>query len=165
MALYQTDYNRDNLRLGIVHLGCGAFHRAHQAVYVDDYIASQHDHGWGIAAVNLRASESADFAKMAAVKEGYILKTMAPDGKTHFRRVRSHKQWVDWTREKSRAAELLALDSVKIVTITVTESGYYLKGEGELDTDSPIIKAELAGGETTSVYGYLAESRHCGLRC
>ena len=161
-TIYQTNYDQSNLHLGIVHLGYGAFHRAHQSVYIDDYIESQHDYAWGIAAVNLRHNESADFAKMAttmtAGKKGYILKTMAPDGKARYRRVRSHIKWVDWTRERADAEQLLAFDSVKIVTITVTESGYYLKGEGGLDFENPIIASELAGGEARSIYGYLAHA-------
>ena len=162
LAIYQTTYDQSKLRLGIVHLGYGAFHRAHQSVYIDDYIEAQQDFDWGIAAVNLRDSESAEFAKMAATmtqrKKGYVLKTMTPEGKTDYRRVRSHIKWVDWTTETTVAEQLLAFDSVKIVTITVTESGYYLKGDGVIDFENPIIAHELAGGETRSIYGYLANA-------
>jgi D-arabinitol 4-dehydrogenase len=58
-ALFETAYNRSDCEIGIVHLGFGAFHRAHQALYVDDYMDQTGDLRWGIAAVNLRAAESA----------------------------------------------------------------------------------------------------------
>ncbi|VTP67923.1 Polyol:NADP oxidoreductase [Leclercia adecarboxylata] len=45
-------YNRDNLKSRIVHLGFGAFHRAHQAVYAD-MLAAEHDSDWGYCEVNL----------------------------------------------------------------------------------------------------------------
>ena len=52
--LFQTDYNKTDCAIGIVHLGFGAFHRAHQAVFIDDYMQKTGDLCWGIAAVNLR---------------------------------------------------------------------------------------------------------------
>uniref|UniRef100_UPI0040483917 hypothetical protein n=1 Tax=Yoonia sp. TaxID=2212373 RepID=UPI0040483917 len=53
-----TTYDRSTCQIGVVHLGFGAFHRAHQAVYIDDYMGISGDLRWGIAAVNLRGSES-----------------------------------------------------------------------------------------------------------
>jgi len=49
-----TSYNRSICDIGVVHLGFGAFHRSHQAVYLDDYMELSGDLRWGIAAVNLR---------------------------------------------------------------------------------------------------------------
>ncbi|MDB2603956.1 mannitol dehydrogenase family protein, partial [Planktomarina temperata] len=51
-ALFETGYDRSDCEIGIVHLGFGAFHRAHQALYVDDYMDQTGDLRWGIAAVN-----------------------------------------------------------------------------------------------------------------
>jgi hypothetical protein len=47
-------YDKSECQTGIVHIGYGAFHRAHQAVYVDDYMEKTGDLRWGIVAVNLR---------------------------------------------------------------------------------------------------------------
>ena len=52
--LFETSYNRAHCEIGIVHLGFGAFHRAHQALFVDDFMDQSADLRWGIAAVNLR---------------------------------------------------------------------------------------------------------------
>ncbi|MGJ8527393.1 hypothetical protein [Maritalea sp.] len=41
--LYQTTYDRSDCEIGIMHLGIGAFHRAHQAVYIDDYMRKSND--------------------------------------------------------------------------------------------------------------------------
>ena len=77
---FTTAYDRKSCDIGIVHIGYGAFHRAHQAVYVDDYMQATGDLRWGIAAVNLRASESQSFAEAAGAERGYLLKSIAADG-------------------------------------------------------------------------------------
>ena len=56
-----TRYDRSACQIGVVHLGFGAFHRSHQAVYLDDYMDLSGDLRWGIAAVNLRESEADQF--------------------------------------------------------------------------------------------------------
>ena len=68
------EYDRSACQVGVVHLGFGAFHRAHQAVYIDDYMDVSGDLRWGIAAVNLRGSER-DILTTAAdidTHDGYI---------------------------------------------------------------------------------------------
>ena len=52
--MYKTTYDKSDCQTGIIHIGYGAFHRAHQAVYVDDYMEKSGDLRWGIVAVNLR---------------------------------------------------------------------------------------------------------------
>jgi len=95
-ALFETAYNRSDCEIGIVHLGFGAFHRAHQALYVDDYMDQTGDLRWGIAAVNLRAAESPSFASLKEAQHGYVLKSMSGSGEIDFRRVRSHVKFFDW---------------------------------------------------------------------
>ena len=151
-------YDRSSCQIGVVHLGFGAFHRAHQAVYLDSYMEKSGDLNWGIAAVNLRESEVTHF-KCAEEDierhDGYFLKTYSPDGKVTFRRVRSHVRFCDWTLETDECEELLCLPSVHMVTITVTESGYYTDPNGQLNLEDPVIKAELLGDASESVYAYL----------
>lgn len=154
--LYQTNYAQSNCDIGIVHLGFGAFHRAHQAVYIDDYMQKSGDLNWGIAAVNLRAAEAQGFAASAQAHDGYILKTVEPNGTTAHRRVRSHVHFADWHKDAQMVEGLLAKPSVKLVTITVTESGYYLDKDGQLDLTLPAISDEMAGEEKSTIYAYLA---------
>ena len=53
--LERTTYDRSCIRAGIVHIGVGAFHRAHQAVYLDKFLEISASSQWGIVGVNLRA--------------------------------------------------------------------------------------------------------------
>lgn len=156
-----TKFSRESCATGVVHLGFGAFHRAHQAVYLDDYMDISGDTKWGIAAVNLRAAEAAQFQTAAADvarHDGYFLKSVAADGEVQLRRVRSHVSFTDWSATPEKAEALLALPSVQLVTITVTESGYYTDPDGNLNHDDPIISAEISGEAGKSVYAYLRKA-------
>jgi len=157
-ALFETAYNRSDCEIGIVHLGFGAFHRAHQALYVDDYMDQTGDLRWGIAAVNLRAAESPSFASLKEAQHGYVLKSMSGSGEIDFRRVRSHVKFSDWADNAEEAEELLARPSVHMVTITVTESGYYMDETGALNSEDPTIAAELGGGAPCTIYAYLTRA-------
>lgn len=154
--VFATGYSQQACQIGIVHLGYGAFHRAHQAVYVDDYMDATGDLDWGIAAVNLRSSEAASFAEAAAADSGYLLKATGTSAPTTYRMVRSHIAFADWSRDAAAAERLAALDSVHVISITVTESGYYLDDVGDLNASDPIISDEIAGGTPRSIYAYLA---------
>ena len=156
-----TRYDRSACQVGVVHLGFGAFHRAHQAVYLDDYMDHSGDLRWGIAAVNLRGSEAASFKAAeedSTLHDGYFLKTYTPSGEVSLRRVRSHVRFSDWSVEPQECESLLSLPSVHLVTITVTESGYYTDADGQLNLDDPTIRAEISGQSAVSVYAYLSEA-------
>ena len=158
-SISATGYDRSACDVGVVHLGFGAFHRAHQAVYLDDYMELSGDLRWGIAAVNLRDAE-ADLFKAAEEDnkshDGYYLKTYSSDGTVVLRRVRSHVKFSDWSVAPAESEALLSLPSVHMVTITVTESGYYTDPNGDLNLDHPTIKAEVSGDAAGSVYAYLS---------
>jgi len=157
-AVSATQYDRSACEIGVVHLGFGAFHRAHQAVYLDDYMETSGDQRWGIAAVNLRGSESGHFNEAVediARHDGYYLKSFSAEDKVALRLVRSHTQFADWSTSALEAETLLSKVSVHLVTITVTESGYYTDTSGDLSVTDPTIAVEISGGKPKSVYGYL----------
>ncbi len=153
-----SKYDRSTCQVGVVHLGFGAFHRSHQAVYLDDYMEATGDLRWGIAAVNLRASEASHFKaveKDTNSHDGYFLKSYSADGESSLRRVRSHVRFSDWSLARADSEALLSLPSVHLVTITVTESGYYTDPNGNLNLADATIRAEVSGEISESVYAYL----------
>lgn len=153
-----TEYNRSTCQVGVVHLGFGAFHRSHQAVYLDDYMDVSGDLRWGIAAVNLRASEASHFKaaeRDTSNHDGYFLKSYSASGKSSLRRVRSHVRFADWSLGRADSEALLSQPSVHLLTITVTESGYYTDPNGNLNLADPTIRAEVSGEISESVYAYL----------
>ena len=167
VSISATKYDRAACAVGVVHLGFGAFHRAHQAVYIDDYMDKTGDLNWGIAAVNLRPDDN-DFFQIAmndiARHDGYFLKSFSPDGHVELRRVRAHVQFLDWGSQATDAEEVLTLENVHLVTITVTESGYYTDPNGDLNLDDPIMAAEFGGAEPQSIYGYLRRALRARMR-
>lgn len=153
-----TRYDRASCEIGVVHLGFGAFHRAHQAVFIDEYMEQSGDYRWGIAAVNLRGSESASFASVAAEtaeNDGYFLKAISADGDAKLQKVRAHVGFFDWAVMTDETEALLSSPDVHLVTITVTESGYYTDSNGALDISHPLMKDEIAGTTAQSCYAYL----------
>ena len=154
-----TTYDRSAAEVGIVHLGYGMFHRAHQAVYFDDYMEATGDLSWGIAAVNLRPEDSSAFAESQPANCGYLLITTTPGGERQMRLVRSHFEFADWAVSRGEAESLLSRSNVRAVTITVTESGYYLDDVGSLNADAAVIKREISGCfRPRTVYSYLANA-------
>ncbi len=138
----------------MVHIGYGAFHRAHQAVYLQ-HLADQGVADWSIYAVNLRPTDSAQFA-IEARKPGYDLKTYGADGGHETLRVDRHRAFFDWAVDREAAEAALAQRDVTLATLTVSEAGYYFDASGDLDLSHPVVAAELAGEYRESLYAYLA---------
>lgn len=130
-------YDRSDTRIGIVHIGVGAFHRAHQAVYVDDLLADEPQ--WAICGVSLHSVEVRD-----ALRPQNGLYTLALLGEQSSLRVIGALKEVLCAREESDAVlERLADPSTRLVTLTITEKGYCLAGD-ELDLAHPEIAHDLA---------------------
>ncbi len=68
-----SSFNRENCKTGIVHLGVGNFHRAHQANYIDEYLNTSNNMNWGICGINLRKEDSKNFENLKLRIGKYIL--------------------------------------------------------------------------------------------
>uniref|UniRef100_UPI0035CBDCC6 mannitol dehydrogenase family protein n=1 Tax=uncultured Sphingomonas sp. TaxID=158754 RepID=UPI0035CBDCC6 len=134
---------------GIVHFGPGAFHRAHQAAYIDTLLDS--DPGWGIAAVSLRSAGTV--AALAAQQGLYTLAIR--DAEPSLRVIGAHSRFLG-PDDAGETQALLADAGVKLVTTTVTEKGYCLAADGTLDMAHPDIVRDLAGAAVPrSVIGWI----------
>ncbi|MFG1497856.1 mannitol dehydrogenase family protein [Saccharospirillum sp. HFRX-1] len=137
--------------IGIVHLGLGAFHRAHQAAYVQAYCDRTGDTGWGICAANLRSNATlvddlatADYRYHLVAfsdREHYQINSIDSIQRTLFSGRDSNG---NWGRDLDALLEQLSDPSVHIVTLTVTEKGYFLSpAEGRLLTDADDLAADI----------------------
>jgi mannitol 2-dehydrogenase len=117
-------YRRSDLRAGIVHIGVGNFHRAHQAVYLDDLFNAGRDHDWAIVGSGVR---DADVAIREKLKEQDWLTTVV-EQEADTTSVRVTGPMIDFVRPYDAEALLSTLSepSVRIVSLTVTEGGYYI---------------------------------------
>ncbi|KLJ00387.1 mannitol dehydrogenase family protein [Luteimonas sp. FCS-9] len=136
-AVARPAYERAAIRIGIVHLGAGAFHRAHQAVYFDDALALDPD--WAVCAVSLRNPDVRD-----ALRPQGGLYTLAILGQMPQLRIVGALRGVLCARDEAAAVlARLADPAVRLVTLTVTEKGYCLVGD-RLDFAHPDIVHDLA---------------------
>jgi len=133
------DYDRGSLANGMVHLGIGAFHRAHQAVYVDDLLHEHDD--WAIVGASLRRPDTRD---ALGPQDGLYTLAVRDSGGTRCRVVGSVHEVIDANDERERLLGIMAAAQVRIVTLTVTEKGYcHDPATGELDEDNPDIVHDL----------------------
>jgi fructuronate reductase len=134
-------YDLAGVRPSVVHMGPGVFHRAHQAVYCDDVLATGSVTG-GICAVSLRSAD----LHCALARQGhlYTLLERGPGG-DRARLIGSIRETVAAAADPEAALRRLTDPAVQVVTITVTEAGYCSTGpSGPLDTSRPEIAHDLA---------------------
>src|SRR5690606_2799615 len=125
-------------QVGIVHLGIGAFHRAHQAVVTEDAARATGDVRWGILGVTQRSAAVRD--QLRPQGGVYAVLTVGPDGASP--RVVGSVTDVAWPAEETpRVLAALAAPTTHVVSLTVTEKGYARRADGHLDTGS--VRADL----------------------
>ncbi len=149
------DYDRATVSAGIVHLGIGAFHRAHMAVYVDDLLAG--DPSWGIVGASLRRPDTKEALEP---QEGLYTIAVRDAAGTHPRVIGSILSVMDANSQRDDLLALMADPSIRIVSLTVTEKGYcHDPATGELDRNHPDIVHDLANpAAPKSAPGMLVEA-------
>lgn len=162
------DYDRRGLREGIVHIGVGGFHRAHQAVYIDRLLRQDLARDWAICGVGLLPGDVAMRDALVPQDGLYTVAERSAAGE-QLTIVGALTSYLLAADDAAALAARLAAPTTRIVSLTITESGY-LRDErtGELDSDHPDLAADLSGaGPPRTVYGRLtaalAERRRAGL--
>ena len=145
-------YDRSTVKTGIVHFGLGNFHRAHQAVYIEDLL-EQGETDWGITGVSLRSP----IMQMDLNPQDYLytLAVLGPET-TDYRVIGAIQTILIAPNDPQDVIDLIANPDTHIVSSTITEKGYYL-ASGEVDFEQAALKAELSSLDTpTTIYGFLA---------
>jgi mannitol 2-dehydrogenase len=117
-------YRRSDLSAGIVHIGVGNFHRAHQAVYLDDLFNAGRDRDWAIIGAGVR---DPDVTIREKLKEQDWLTTVV-EQEADTTRAHVTGAMIDFVKPYDTAAllETLSAPNIRIVSLTVTEGGYYI---------------------------------------
>ncbi len=116
-------YDRTAVTPGIVHIGVGGFHRAHEAVYVDDLLAEGGAKEWGICGVGLRPEDRPMRDALAAQDCLYTLMTRDSEG-DDARVIGSLVRYIFAPEEDAAFRAVLAAPETRIVSLTITEGGY-----------------------------------------
>jgi fructuronate reductase len=146
-------YDPQRVGIGVVHFGPGAFHRVHQAWFLEKLL--NRDPRWGISAIALR---SRDVRDALAPQDGlYTLVTL--DAQTSYQVIGALREILVAPEDPQRVLERLSSPATGAVTITVTEKGYCLAADGSLDVSHPDIVRDLRIPHApTSLIGFLVES-------
>jgi mannitol 2-dehydrogenase len=160
-------YEREQLRPAIVHIGLGHFHRAHQAVYLDELL-SRGLASWGLFEMNLIADRIPIGEILSAQDYLYTLITKSAAGERVVRVVGAVTGYLNAgasPQARETGLSRLADENTKLVTLTVTEGGYYFdKATGEPDRRDPAVRRDLENpGDPRTAAAFLAAAlaRRC----
>ena len=151
------DYPRNQIGIGIVHLGLGAFHRAHQAFYTEQVLEEEGRSDWGICGVSLRRPEVRD----QMVPQGGLYSLMEQDGTGNRIRIIGAVQEILFAPEDSEVVlTRMTSAQTRVVSLTVTEKGYcHDPASGNLNLEHPDIIHDLEDPlRPVSTLGYLVQA-------
>lgn len=130
------------LGVGVVHLGLGNFHRAHQAIYLEDAAEATGDTRWGVCGVSQRSD---DIVRRLRPQDGlYTVLERGPHPLTA-RVVGTVREILFAGDEGDAVRDRIADERVAIITVTVTEKGHRRAADGGLDLADPVVRADLTG--------------------
>ncbi|WP_237480140.1 mannitol dehydrogenase family protein [Lichenibacterium dinghuense] len=154
-AVARPAYDRAALRTGIVHLGIGAFHRAHMAAYTDAVLAE--DPRWGILGASLRSPGTRD---ALAPQDGLYALAVRDAAGERVRVVGSVARLLVAPEDPGALLDAMSAQDTRIVSLTVTEKGYcHRPATGELDEEHPDVVHDLARPEAPrSAPGFIVEA-------
>lgn len=146
-------YDPESRGAGIVHIGLGAFHKAHQAVYTDSALGLAGG-DWRITGVSLR---SADVASALNPQDGRYILLVRDEAGDGARLIGSVANVLVAPAGPEAVIEAIAAPATRIVTLTVTEKAYGIdRATGGLDLAHDAIARDLRNPEAPSgVVGFL----------
>ena len=153
-------YDRSAVTPGIVHIGVGGFHRAHQAMYLDALMNRGEALDWGIVGVGVMSGDKRMEQALAAQDHLYTLVVKHPDGRFEPRVIGSMVDYLFASEATEAVIEQMADPAIRIVSLTVTEGGYnFHPVTGEFDLDNPQIRDDLAHPtQPSSSFGLVVEA-------
>jgi fructuronate reductase len=129
------------LSIGLVHLGIGAFHRAHQAVYTELACAATGDDRWGTFAVTGRSASVVDQLGPQDCLYGVLTKS---SDRSTLRVVGGVREVASGGADPRSALRAISSSGVRVVTLTITEKGYPRTPDGALALGTEVVSADLA---------------------
>ncbi|KJD32036.1 mannitol dehydrogenase [Tamlana sedimentorum] len=154
------NYNRSNIKSGIVHVGIGGFHRAHEAFYIDELLRRNEARNWGICGVALLEYDTKIYQTLKSQDGLYTLIVKELDGSLSNRVIGSIIDVMFAPENPWAVVEKMASPETKIITLTITEGGYnFNEATGEFVVENPLIQHDLKNPKTPkTVFGYLTQA-------
>lgn len=157
-AVARPGYARTDLSPGIVHIGVGNFHRAHQAVYLDRLFEAGKGRDWALIGAGVRAADGAMRERLLGQDLLTTVVELAPEG--HRARVTGAMiDFVPIAADNGPLIAAMARESTRIVSLTVTEGGYYLDQHGDFDAAHPDMAKDGVHPDTpASAFGAILKA-------
>jgi mannitol 2-dehydrogenase len=153
-------YDRDLVTPGVVHIGVGGFHRAHQAMYLDRLMNKGQALDWGICGVGVLPADRKMKQVMDAQDGLYTLVLKHGDGTYEPRVIGSIVAYLFAPDDPEAVIEKMAAEPTRIVSLTITEGGYNISDvTGEFDAATPGVLADLEPGAVPrTTFGLVTEA-------
>ncbi|WP_407557468.1 mannitol dehydrogenase family protein [Winogradskyella sp. 4-2091] len=153
-------YDRSKVKTGIVHVGVGGFHRAHQALYTDQLLHDNSVTDWGICGVALLDFDQKIYNTLKDQDGLYTLILKELDGSLTRRVIGSIVEYLYAPENPMVVIEKMAHPDVKIITLTITEGGYnYNESTGEFEFKNPNIIHDLDNPKAPkTIFGFLTQA-------
>lgn len=152
-------YDRNQVKAGIVHIGVGNFHRAHEEYYTNQLLEDATQQQWGICGVALLPGDEQLYKALREQENIYTLTVCGRDGKDEVHHIGSLVELI-WGIENPQAViDKIADKDIKIITLTITEGGYNIdKTSGSFMLDNESIRQDMAQPHAPkTVFGFVAE--------
>jgi mannitol 2-dehydrogenase len=166
-----TRFDRSSVTPGILHFGFGAFHRAHQAAYLNALMNEGVALDWGIVGVNVLPQDIRMHEVMLEQECRYTQVLKHADGRLEAHEIASVLEHLHAPDEPAAVLRRLADPRIRIVSLTITEGGYEIDpATGKFNPRSEAVLSDLhaTGGAPRSVFGFLVaglrERRARGIR-
>jgi mannitol 2-dehydrogenase len=153
-------YDRTAVTPGILHIGVGNFHRAHEEYYTNCLLAKDATQsGWGICGALLRQPDEFMYRALKGQQGRYTLTVCGRDGHDQAFEINSLVDLLWAIEEPEAILAKIADPQIRIISLTITEGGYNIdKATGLFDLANPQVAADLANpAHPTTVFGFVAE--------
>ena len=153
-------YHRSNIKTGIVHVGIGGFHRAHQAYYTDTLLQDESIKDWGICGVALLDFDTKIYNTLKEQDGLYTLIVKELDGTLSKSVIGSIVECMFAPENPLKVIEKMADPEVKIISLTITEGGYnYNEATKSFNFENPLIQHDLKHPQAPkTIFGYLTQA-------
>jgi len=153
-------YDRRDLRVGVVHVGVGGFHRAHQATYLDDLMNEGRALDWAVCGVGVLPGDERMRDALAGQDHLYTVVIKKPDGTSQPRVIGSLVDYLFAPDDTEAVVERMADPTTRIVSLTITEGGYNVpSADGSSDGSDAAVLADLRpGSPPRTVFGLVTEA-------
>lgn len=152
-------YDAEKITTGILHIGVGNFHRAHQQFYTNAILESEDQKQWGVCGVCLLPSDENIVRHLRAQNLEYSLTVCGRNGTDEVYKIGSLRELIWGVEDPEAVINKIADPSVKLITLTITEGGYNLDKEtGAFILNGEKIQHDVKNpGTPSTVFGFVAE--------